>query len=1568
MKKLLYTTFVILGTILQANAQCTTPTISLTLPDTTIAFRVDSILLDAGAGFTTYLWSTGATTRTVWIKSSLKINLTVTNSLAACGKDSTIVLFVKGIQQNDTSICVGKTLNLSIPPSGSIIPSNGLVAWYPFNGNANDASGNGNNGINNGASITSDRFGNPNSSYYFNGSSSYINVPNFNTLQYKPITISLWYNFASLCALSSNDCWKMLIGRDQFGNTSEGNITVLNHSNNSIANKILYYTGGGTNFTNITPTTNYWTNLTFTYDNNSLTKYYINGNLIYSDSFVYSSSSSIPFNIGSGGNRFFYNGNLDDIAIYNRAITPQEVQLIYGGSNTKTKITWSTSDTTNLISVTPTTSTTYSCIQKIGSFILTDSVRVTVNALPVLSLPDTTIAFKQDSIILNAGAGYSKYVWSRGDTTQSIWVKNAGINKVTVFNSAGCSNADSTVVLFVKGILNKDTSVCAKTIVNISATNLINSKYLWSTGDTVSSIIKQIITDSVIKCTYKIGSFTKTDSIRITSITLPIINSLPDTTIAFKQDSIILNAGAGYSKYVWSRGDTTQSIWVKNAGINKVTVFNSAGCSNADSTVVLFVKGIQQKDTSICFGNSIKLSIPSGSIPRNGLVAWYPFNGNANDESGNGNNLISNGSPTFVNNYLNNVNSACNFTSGNDYYLTPSSSFSLINNFSQGTLSFWVKINSHYISNHYFGIDNSFIIKQKHGVGSDLFCGLYGGTTKIRFGVSNVFPNTTDLIGNTNLSINQWYNIIGTWDGTNVKLYVNGVLDGNQVSSVGMSNRSNPDYMSIGSCLYGGNSTNPPGAYGAMSDVVIYNRKISNSEIQALYNGGNANTKCIWSTSDTTNSISTTPTTSTTYRCTQRIGSFTLTDSVRVTVNALPNINSLQDTSIAFKQDSFLLNAGVGYSKYVWSRGDTTQSIWVKNAGVNKVTVFNSAGCSSADSTIAIFVKGIQQKDTSICLGSNIKISLPNAFPTNGQIGWWPFDGNTNDVSGHGNNGVIVGSVSLTTDRNLNPNSAYSFCGSGCYIDCGNNQNVNITGSLTLSAWVYANDLSTERGIITKNQIGNAYQWGVGFYNTSILNFIGQDQSGGNLSTFNWVHLVSVFDSSSRTISLYKNGIMISSQSVTFNSLGVSSDHLCIGTHRPNWTSAWSWDGKLDDIGIWNRALSSTEIQALYSGSGGTKTKITWSTSDTTNSISITPTNSTTYSCTQRIGSFTMTDSIRVSVRNLPSKTITYNKKGLCKNDTISINASPGYAYNWYKNNNIIAGTNNTLKAFANGNYIAKLTDSTGCTSMSDPVILFNAPLPKVNISLPDTALCLNGNVFNYTDSSTLDSGSYNRIWTFGNGNTSILSTSNQSYTSAGNYATKLKVTTNYGCADSALKNITVKPNPVVGSLLGQTNNLSTSTPYIYSVAQQLNHTYNWVVTNGIISAGQGTNNSTVQWVSNGKGYLKVEVTNPQGCIDTAASFINIGNVGINETSNINNLSLYPNPNEGSFTIGFTLKETEQTKLELVNTLGQQVWVNSVHLQNGEQQIPINLPLAAGVYILKITTSTSEITKQVLVK
>src|SRR5579863_2770063 len=74
--------------------------------------------------------------------------------------------------------------------------TNGLVAYYPFNGNANDASGNGNNGVVYGAVLTQDRFGSSNSSYLFNGTNIYIQVskllPDLTNL-----TISAWVQYTS---------------------------------------------------------------------------------------------------------------------------------------------------------------------------------------------------------------------------------------------------------------------------------------------------------------------------------------------------------------------------------------------------------------------------------------------------------------------------------------------------------------------------------------------------------------------------------------------------------------------------------------------------------------------------------------------------------------------------------------------------------------------------------------------------------------------------------------------------------------------------------------------------------------------------------------------------------------------------------------------------------------------------------------------------------------------------------------------------------------------------------------------------------------------------------------------------------------------------------------------------------------------------------------------------------------------------------------------------------------------------------------------------------------------------
>ena len=87
---------------------------------------------------------------------------------------------------------------LSLPGGARADLTTGLVAYYPFNGNADDATSNHNNGAVYGATLTQDRFGNPNSAYYFNGTDNYIQVP-FQTYldrdQTQGYTVAFWFRF-----------------------------------------------------------------------------------------------------------------------------------------------------------------------------------------------------------------------------------------------------------------------------------------------------------------------------------------------------------------------------------------------------------------------------------------------------------------------------------------------------------------------------------------------------------------------------------------------------------------------------------------------------------------------------------------------------------------------------------------------------------------------------------------------------------------------------------------------------------------------------------------------------------------------------------------------------------------------------------------------------------------------------------------------------------------------------------------------------------------------------------------------------------------------------------------------------------------------------------------------------------------------------------------------------------------------------------------------------------------------------------------------------------------------------
>tara|TARA_B100001059_G_scaffold198171_1_gene203925 strand:+ start:1052 stop:1999 length:948 start_codon:yes stop_codon:yes gene_type:complete len=204
---------------------------------------------------------------------------------------------------------------------------------------------------------------------------------------------------------------------------------------------------------------------------------------------------------------------------------------------------------------------------------------------------------------------------------------------------------------------------------------------------------------------------------------------------------------------------------------------------------------------------------------------------------------------------------------------------------------------------------------------------------------------------------------------------------------------------------------------------------------------------------------------------------------------------------------------------------------------------------------------------------------VPSYVPSDGLVGYWPFDGNANDESDNGNNGNVNGAVS-TNDRFNNENSAYYFDGINDYIIASPLALVNEVVSISL--WIKNDNNSgewngiittqpdTSQGFLLQENQNDKYDWTVAT-GTSYVDLF----SNSSISS-QWDHFVCII--SDDLMSIYINGVLDATQSVGSYSLYSTAD-LRIGSR---FIDGEFFKGKLDDIGIWNRSLTEQEITNLY--------------------------------------------------------------------------------------------------------------------------------------------------------------------------------------------------------------------------------------------------------------------------------------------------------------------------------------------------------------------------------------------------
>jgi Concanavalin A-like lectin/glucanases superfamily/Putative Ig domain/FG-GAP-like repeat/FG-GAP repeat len=987
---------------------------------------------------------------------------------------------------------------------GCVAPPANMVAWYPGDGNALDLQGGDSGAVSGSGGMMTFPAGKVAQAFQFNGGGDLqvVDQPALDVTA--AVTLDAWIN------PTADSSFGVIVGKGNFGSGSDQPYVL--HQNGE--RKISFRVGNSSTFDALNGVTqiplNAYTHVAATYDGTTMS-IYINGNLDASKTTTIGTlvNSNQPLLIGNG-----YLGAIDEVEIFGRALAQSEIQAIVAADSAgKCKNT------------TPPPPPPTACI--------TPPANMTVwfagdgNTVDLQGGDSATPSQAPGTVTFVPGKVGQAFQFNGGDLRVADAPAQDVTNALTLdvwFKPANVAQFQTFIVF--KG----NTNTAGGQPYSLLYDNTFGHRRIFfrvgnnSTVDGLASIT-EIPLDAYthVAATY--------DGARMRLYINGNLDAVKTTTIGTLANSDLpLIIGSGHQDIV-----------------DELEIFNR----------VLLLSEIQLLAAADSFGKCKPPPAPTPTptscvMPPAGMSAWYPFDGNTQDiQNANDGNLFGIFAPGKV-------ADAIHFNGSGEVQVSDAPALEATTAL---TLDAWVNP----VAGANFGGLSTIVFKGNTDRTPQSYALFLRDDRRINFRIGNA--TTLDAVDSiTQIPLNAYTHVAATYDGTRMRLYINGNLDVVKTTTNGpLPDTDKP--LLIGA-----------GYQGAIDELEIFNNRVlSEAEIKLLVAAGSFG------------------------KCKPAAGCRVIT----LTPASLPN--GALDT-IYTPQTIRAGGAGntTGPFTYIVTSGALPPGLTLNS---------QSGQLSGTPTAAGAFTFTVTATNTSGCSGSRaytltIDLTPSCVAPPAGMVAWLPGDGNANDISGNNNHGTPQNGATFAPGKVA---QAFALDGVDDYVLVNHSPSLMPT-AITIDLWVNPTSYGSpynriiEKGGATATDNGG---YGIEFNpcedgqptcpdgSHGVVFLIWSDDgtfatvhSNDPLPLNTWTHIAATFTGPTFVgpiMHLYINGTKQTTGGLREISMGSTTDNLAIG-RRPNFAEKY-FPGRIDEVEIFNRALSQEEIQSIVSAGSAGKCK-----------------------------------------------------------------------------------------------------------------------------------------------------------------------------------------------------------------------------------------------------------------------------------------------------------------------------------------------------------------------------------------